>query len=106
MHRYQSGTIFKNACSEDIYVEILTPDETVNNILIFPNPIHYKLTIESNEFIDKLNVINTLGQLVYTQKNVGFMNHINSVEWQSGVYFVVVYFSNNQSTTQIILKQN
>ena len=104
--RYQSGTIFKNACSEDIYVEILTPDETVNNVLIFPNPIHYKLTIESNEFIDKLNVINTLGQLVYTQKNVGFMNHINSVEWQSGVYFVVVYFSNNQSTTQIILKQN
>ena len=103
--RYDSGTIFSNACG-NLPLGIEKLFETKEKVLIFPNPVQSEMTIESSHFIQNLRIINSMGQEVHYQKNIGLSNLINTADWKNGVYLVLINFSNNKSRTEIVVKTN
>lgn len=101
--RYAAGTIFSNACGHST-VGIQENVETEENVVIFPNPIQSEMAIESSRFIKDLRVINSIGQEIHYQGNVGFSNIINTAVWKNGVYLVFISFSNNTTSVEVVSK--
>ncbi len=91
-------TIVNNAVNV-IRVSLLSsPALAVNNfeafksILIYPNPVAKNFTIESPQVeIDEVEIFNTVGQLVKTQKLSQTNNIINIEEFESGTYYLRIY---------------
>ena len=72
-----------------------------NNTKIYPNPVTENLTIESDEDIQSIELINLSGQIV---KKYGKQNIISLLNIQSGTYIIKINFSNNRSFTKHIIK--
>jgi len=65
-----------------------------NNLLsIYPNPAYNTLTINSNELIENIVIMNDFGQVVFRESGFSTNSQNNSYElnvsnWATGVYFV------------------
>jgi|GEM_PF-5705401 len=63
------------------------------DINIFPNPARHKLTIESNEIIKHIRLIDVSGNVIKNMV-VDKLNHkLNVYNLQAGIYFIQVYTS-------------
>ena len=62
------------------------------NLKIYPNPVADLLNIELDDFIEKIAIYNTQGQLVEFANglNINQIN-INAEEWTSGMYILEIY---------------
>lgn len=74
----------------------------LSNFEIYPNPTSEKVTItlQENLELEKVNIYNTLGQLVKTEKN----NIINVTDFAKGNYFFEVITAQGKATKTIIIK--
>lgn len=102
--RYDSGTIFSNACGHST----IGFDENfqAEQLMIFPNPVENEMILKSSHFIDDLRVTNSIGQEIYFQENAGMSYLINTADWKNGVYFVFVHFKNGESSVEVVTKTN
>jgi hypothetical protein len=70
---------------------------------MYPNPNTNKmLTVEAAERIDRIEIYNILGQLVYIEK-IGFSNdkvELNIQGFGQGMYLVNLIFDKNQVSIQ------
>ena len=57
-------------------------------LVLYPNPVNDKLTIEADDALGTVEIYNLVGALVYSQKNCGNKVEINTADLQSGIYFV------------------
>jgi len=85
------------------YNETLGVDKfEVANVSVYPNPVNDIATIDAPGLnIKSVNVINTLGQTIYT----GTTDKVNMSQLQSGIYIVRVEFDNNQIAVKKIIKK-
>ena len=104
-YRYDSESIFSNTCGNPS-LGIKENFETKEKVVIFPNPVQPEMAIESSHFIKNLKVINSIGQEIHYQRNVGLSNIINTTRWENGVYLIVINFSNNKSSVERVVKTN
>jgi len=104
-YRYDSESIFSNTCGNPS-LGIKENFETKEKVVIFPNPVQSEMAIESSHFIKNLKVINSIGQEIHYQRNVGLSNIINTTSWENGVYLIVINFSNNKSSVERVVKTN
>ena len=63
-------------------------EQSVHSVVIYPNPVNDKLTVESQEAIGIVVIYNLMGAMVYSQKNCGNKVEINTTDLQSGIYFI------------------
>ena len=89
-------------CEETTYTFIATTSRTLtanlinteglgeqgNIIVVYPNPVSDKLTVEAAEAIGTVEVYNLVGALVYSQKDCSNKVEINTADLPSGIYFV------------------
>ena len=93
-----------------IVTEIKEAKDISLSFLVYPNPTtdvcHLNFNLKNNEFV-KINVYNTLGELVYIEtKNVtaGNVDYVlNLSELQSGNYSVQISFKNNTITKKLTI---
>ncbi|MBQ2574833.1 MAG: T9SS type A sorting domain-containing protein, partial [Bacteroidales bacterium] len=77
--------------SESATAIVTSISEVENNIAIFPNPANDILNITSSETISEIEIVNTLGQVVY-RVEVNSDNAVCDVnELASGVYVVKIH---------------
>jgi hypothetical protein len=77
-------------------------DEMSNNyVLAFPNPTSGQFSVESNQSIERLELIGLDGRTITSYKNTNLVDISNC---QSGIYNLNIYFSNGQKSTQKIIK--
>jgi len=85
-------------------------DLSENNIQIFPNPTNSILTITfPHQYMNDLNhieIYNTLGELVYSQKIHSLQNQItiNLSDLSEGIYFLEILQQNKLFQNKIIIK--
>jgi trimeric autotransporter adhesin len=66
--------------------------ELLRTIKSFPNPVSDRLTIESTQPLDRIQVINSLGQTMEDIRNPGTsVIEIQTGSWLKGMYFVRYY---------------
>jgi hypothetical protein len=68
---------------------------TEANIEIFPNPIQNNLTVSANAVIQKIEISNTLGQILLSQNVDNQKISINTSLMPNGVYMAKVYLGQN-----------
>lgn len=83
-------------------------DEVVENSTIksiYPNPFNNAITIELNNIKNvNITIFNAMGQIVIEQTATNYITKIDVANLPQGAYFVRVA-SNNETTTQVIVKQ-
>jgi len=70
-------------------------------VAVYPNPASTMLSINSNGDVTNVTLVNTIGQVVYSNTNA---NAIDISNYERGVYFITVE-TENGSTTQKVLVQ-
>jgi hypothetical protein len=112
--KYYVTSLYKNSADNTILCESSTDTITVvfpalgvndlNNgqVMIFPNPATENVNIKSDFTITNIDVINFVGQTVYTVSNVDTkITKLNVSTFKSGVYFVKVTTSEGTRTVKI-----
>jgi hypothetical protein len=73
-----------------------------NSISLYPNPANDVVYVVSTNDIKKLEVLNYIGQMVYTNNNVNLKKvQLNVTSFKAGVYFVKVTTASGIKTTKI-----
>ena len=63
-------------------------NELDNNVLIYPNPVSDKLSVEAKEAIGKVEIYNVMGALVYSQKDCESKIEIETSQLPAGTYLI------------------
>jgi hypothetical protein len=79
-------------------------EQTHINITLFPNPVSNKLTVEASEAIDHIEVFNTVGAMVYSQKNCSDKVEIHTADLQAGTYFIRMTTQNATEVRKFVKK--
>ena len=69
-----------------------------NTVVLYPNPVSDKLTVEATEAIDNIEIFNITGALVYSQKNCTDMVEIQTADLPAGTYVIRL---TTQSATEV-----
>jgi len=86
-------------------IEMTTSTSTLewkNDIQIFPNPISDFLNIKMKTSIEKIELRNVLGQLIFSKQNPKTTEVISTNTLQGGVYFISFYKNNNTFTLRVV----
>lgn len=76
-------------------------DDYLSELSIFPNPATDILNITSSENISEIEIVNTLGQVVYRQDANADSVVCNVEDLKAGVYFVKIYGNPRTSTGSV-----
>ena len=82
-----TATTDRNFVANLLYTEGVG-EQTGNNLVLYPNPVNDKLTVEAHEALGTVEIYNLMGALVYSQKNCASKVEINTSDLQSGIYFI------------------
>jgi hypothetical protein len=86
---------------QEASIENMNTSHSLNQIQLYPNPIHDELTISIlKESEAKIFIINTLGQIIYSNNFQSKTNTISTKNFPPGVYFLHIQHQGEQ----IILK--
>ena len=77
-------------------------DLEIEGLVAYPNPTTNILNIEANSVISSIEVMNVLGQTLYSEITNKNATQINLSAFQTGNYFVRVTSDNNTNVLQII----
>lgn len=75
-----------------------------NSIRLFPNPVQTMLNITSPEPMVSVQVINTVGQTVFTENPNGKALQINTENLESGLYIVQIQTKNGMESRKFMKK--
>lgn len=82
--------------------------EDVNNNIIsakfYPNPLTNDLTIEANEYIDRLEVLNVLGKKIFTKEVNKNNTTLDFSKMNRGVYIIKLFSAKGESTYKVVKK--
>ena len=79
-------------------------EQTHINVTLFPNPVSNKLTVEASEAIDHIEIFNTVGAMVYSQKNCSDKVEIHTTDLQAGIYFIRMTTQNVTEVRKFVKK--
>lgn len=74
------------------------------SVSVYPNPASEYVAISSLQKINNVEIVNTLGQVVYSDNTVANAYNIPVSNLANGTYFVKVKTANKVSTSKIIVK--
>jgi hypothetical protein len=107
-HYYFVSSVFTECESDEsniVLADVITGIEPVSNvggISIYPNPATELVNVKSDYSITRIDVMNFVGQTVYTNSDVAMKSaKINVSSFTPGVYFVKVSTSEGVRTVKI-----
>ena len=81
------ATASRNFVANLMYTEGLG-EQGHHTLVLYPNPVNDKLTVEAEEAIGTVEIYNLMGALVYSQKGCSNKVEITTADMQSGIYFI------------------
>lgn len=80
------------------------PALSFDEVKLYPNPAVNLVTIQSGQLLDKVEVYNSIGQLIYTDAAIATHTYqLNTTDMDMGVYFVRTYTGNNTTKLNKLL---
>jgi hypothetical protein len=77
-------------------------DQANSSISVYPNPANDLVYVVSTNDIKKIEVLNYIGQMVYTNNDVNLKKvQLNVTSFKSGVYFVKITTNSGIKTTKV-----
>lgn len=87
------GILLKWNYKSSIFTSIQESIHDQRAITVFPNPAKEKLQVSSNGSLSdyKLSILNTFGQLIYSESNVSGDHEIDLGQFSPGIYFLQIH---------------
>jgi hypothetical protein len=76
------------------------PTADNESIVLLPNPASDHLTVKSADAVQRIEIINRMGQTVLSQEG----SNIVSLSLPTGIYFVQVYTDKDKFTKKLIVR--
>ena len=87
------GTVdVKNESSEDKIIRL------------YPNPATDIVHVYTENEVEKIQLVNISGQIVFEQKKMGRETDLDISVFESGIYFVKVFSNNNVITRKLVIE--
>ena len=83
-------------------VGLLDKGNLQDYINIYPNPAKDNISIESPEIIEKIELINPLGKVLFEKKVNAYNYQINLNSYPTGTYFIKVLTNSGQATKKVV----
>lgn len=94
---------FTNLQAHDCACNQTSINEISNTTVSFlPNPVNSNLIVSSKRNIETINIINILGESVFTSSPNSYNVNINFQSMENGVYFVIINAGENQITQKVV----
>jgi len=107
-YTYQDENGCENIATDSIYVDqcigIYNSSDNNASLAVFPNPNSGSFNINSSQTIQKVELVNQIGKIVYT-KNFSLNDVKINTSIERGIYFVKVSLLNNKGETNIVYKK-
>ena len=107
-YTYEDANACKNSAQDSIYVDncvgledLSATEESVN---LYPNPSGGAFTLESEETIEKIEIIDQSGRMVMMRK-INDKNTAISALRSKGYYFMRVYIENQNAAPTVVTKE-
>jgi len=94
-----------DGATNDIWLVGINDKAYFPNLKIYPNPFNNTLTIENIENAATVEISNILGQTVYSTSRVGNKLRLSTDELNTGMYFVKITDTKNNTYTERIIKR-
>ncbi len=78
--------------------------DAFESLSIYPNPTSDIVNIISGKIFNKLTIVNSVGQTVFESNEHGESLSINSKEFEAGIYFIQIEYSDNIIIEKLIIK--
>jgi hypothetical protein len=96
------GPVYKFTIIVVRHVEPGFEDLTESGISLFPNPASENLVIDGLKGTSSIRIMNTVGQLVYSNEIIGSKDVINIHSFQNGIYIVRIEMNGKTVTTKFV----
>jgi hypothetical protein len=84
----------------------LSNDDFIQNLIsLYPNPVQNVLNIKSSSIIERVEVHNMLGQMIFNSKYSREEITIDFSYYATGTYLIRVFNDNNNPKTYKIIKK-
>ncbi len=103
-----NGNFTVEDAAENVDVEIIglsVNDGSIVNLTVFPNPFDESISFESSQRIDRIEIVNLLGQKIISIEDMTETGEIDASNLSSGIYIISFKFSNGISIQQKIVKK-
>ncbi len=94
--------------NEDIILNVIIPDNiqhaSVNNLLVYPNPVSGKLNVAAEQAIQSIEIINIFGKQVLQLNPATKQCQVNMENMQNGLYFINIKTGEATMTVKIIIR--
>ncbi|MBD3581179.1 T9SS type A sorting domain-containing protein [Flavobacterium selenitireducens] len=84
--------------------QLSAPDAVRKNFIIYPNPAGNELHVDSEEGIDRIEILNLLGNLLYSANVSGGNATISTASLSTGIYILNVHRNGQSQQTKFIKK--
>ena len=82
----------------------INENEIENRFSMYPNPVFNSLSVEAQDIITKIDVVDSNGRVILSQKENSNSSRVNFETVASGIYFIKL-FSNKNTVTKKIIKR-
>jgi len=83
---------------------LATEEFDVNTIQLYPNPVIDVVTVSSSEMMTKIEIVNMLGQMVYSNTIKETETQLDMTRYASGSYIIRVLTDDKVKTFKVIKK--
>ena len=73
-------------------------------VMVYPNPNKGVFTIKSDNSINKIEIVNMTGKIVFTKLYDNAEINLNT-QLVEGIYIIHIFVANKQNTSRIISKE-
>ena len=104
---YVSQTV--NGCESELLAITVTEvlgidDASLENLRYYPNPVSSMVTILNSEPIEKITIMNMLGQVIFSKKDANLTVAIDVSSFASGSYFMKVETEFGSKVVKLVKK--
>ena len=83
---------------------IETEKTTLTEVTIYPNPATDVLNIVSNNIINRVRILNSVGQIMFDSELNNTILNVNTTNYQSGIYFIQLETNDGIITEKVTIK--
>ena len=81
-----------------------TEKAALTEVSIYPNPATDVLNIVSNNTINRVRILNSVGQIMFNSESNNTILNVNTTNYQSGIYFIQIETNDGIITEKVTIK--
>ena len=93
--------LFEILCTINVNLGII---ENVIHTLVFPNPANDNVSVSSNYNINSIQIVNYMGQTVYSSEVNSIETNINTSSFTAGIYFIKINTEFGTQSVKLVVK--